>query len=119
MKLLLDNLPPTLAGERETLAKCLEAFNRVKPVCKVYLFGSHARGEASADSDVDLCIVAEGAELQLKSAQEFRNAIWEIRPKPAFTLVPITPERLEEKKAIRDYFFDTILQEGILLATQN
>jgi hypothetical protein len=42
-----------------------------------------------------------------------------IRPKPAFTLVPIAPERLEEKKATKDFFFAAVLQEGVLLATEN
>ena len=32
MKLLLDNLPPTLANERDALTKCMEAFNRVRLV---------------------------------------------------------------------------------------
>ena len=36
--------------------------DRVVPLKAVYLFGSHARGEARPDSDVDLCLVAEGAE---------------------------------------------------------
>lgn len=98
VKLLLENLPPSLQNQSETLAKCLEAMNRVLPLKAVYLFGSHARGEARPDSDVDLCLVAEGATQQLKAAQRYRKAIWEIRPKPAFTLVPIAPQRLEEKK---------------------
>lgn len=116
MRFLWENLPPSLAGQRETLAKCLEAMDRVLPLTAVYLFGSHARGEARPDSDVDLCLVAEGATEQLKAAQRCRSAIWDIRPKPAFTLVPIAPARLEEKKAIGDFFFDTVLKEGVLLA---
>ena len=116
VKLLLENLPPSLANQRETLAKCLEAMDRALPLKAVYLFGSHARGEARPDSDVDLCLVAEGATEQLKAAQRCRKAIWEIRPKPAFTFVPISPTRLEEKKAIGDFFFDTVLKEGVLLA---
>ena len=43
----------------------------------------------------------------------------QIRPKPAFTLVSIAPQRLEEKKAVRDHFFQTVLTEGVLLATEN
>jgi predicted nucleotidyltransferase len=35
--------------------------NEVLPLQAVYLFGSHARGAARPDSDVDLCLVAEGA----------------------------------------------------------
>jgi len=116
MKLLLENLPPSLVEQRETLARCLEAMDRVMPLKSVYLFGSHARGEARPDSDVDLCLVAEGATEQLKAAQRYRHAIWDIRPKPAFTLVPIAPQRLEEKRATGDFFYATVLKEGVLLA---
>ena len=119
MKLLLDNLPASLAPQRETLARCLEAMNRALPLREVWLFGSHARGDARPDSDVDLCLVAEGAERQLAAAQQFRRAIWEIADKPAFTLVPIAPARLAEKKAIDGHFFGTVLQEGLLLAAEN
>ena len=119
MKLLFENLPPSLAPQRETLARCLEAMNRVMPLRAVYLFGSHARGEARPDSDVDLCLVADGAERQLEAAQQFSRAIRPIRPKPSFTLVPITPARLAEKRSIKDYFFETVLNEGVRLATEN
>jgi predicted nucleotidyltransferase len=116
MELHLENLPSSLRDQRETLARCLEAMNRAMPLSAVYLFGSHARGEARGDSDVDLCLVAEGASEQLKAAQKFREAIWDIWPRPAFTLLPITPGRLEEKKTIGDYFFATVLTEGLQLA---
>src|SRR5438876_5673735 len=119
MRLLLNNLPASLLGQRECLARCLEAMNSVMPLRAVYLFGSHARGEARADSDVDLCIVADDATEQLKTAGAFRRAMRPIRPKPAFTLVPIATRRLEEKKTIGDFFFATVLREGVLLAAEN
>ena len=119
MKLLLENLPPSLQNQRETLAKCLAAMDQALPLRAVYLFGSHVRGEARPDSDVDLCLVADGATEQLKAAQRFRGAIWDIRPKPAFTLVPIAPGRLAEKKAIDDPFYRTVLMEGVPLATED
>ena len=116
VKLLLENLPPSLANQRETLARCLEAMDRVLPLTAVYLFGSHARGEARPDSDVDLCLVAEGATEQLKAAQKLRSAISEIRPKPAFSLLPIAPQRLREKQTRGDDFFRTVFREGVQLA---
>ena len=119
MKLLLENLPASLENQREALALCLEAMNRVLPLRTVYLFGSHARGEARPDSDVDLCLVADGATEQLKAAQRLRGAIWDIRPKPAFTLLPIAPGRLEEKQAIADPFFRTVLTEGVPIAAED
>jgi uncharacterized protein len=119
MKLVLENFPPSLAEQRETLGRCLEAMDRALPFRAVYLFGSHARGDARPDSDVDLCLVAEGAERQLKAAQAFRRAMRPLRGKPSFTLVPISPARLEEKKAIGDHFFQTVLTEGVLIATED
>lgn len=119
MKLRLENLPPGLQSQRQTLAVCLEAMNRVMPLQAVYLFGSHARGEGRADSDVDLCIVADGAERQLEAARKFREAIWGVWPCPAFTLLPISPHRLAEKRACHDHFFATVLKEGVLLASEN
>ena len=34
----------------------IRSFFRTKPVLKAYLFGSYARGEADAESDVDLLV---------------------------------------------------------------
>lgn len=115
----MDNLPASLNQQRESLTRCLQAMNRVMPLEAVYLFGSHARGEARPDSDVDLCIVADGATEQLKAAQAFRRAMRSIRPKPAFTLVPIAGGRLREKQATGDFFFADVMREGVLLATEN
>ncbi len=119
MKLHLENLPASLRDQEDVLRQCIEAFNRVRPVQTVYLFGSHARGDARPDSDVDLCIVAEGAERQLETATQFRRALRDVRPKPAMTLIPIAPARFAEKRAGGDHFFQTILEEGKLLAAQN
>jgi hypothetical protein len=117
VKLLLDNLPAELQSQRQTLARCLEAMDRVLPLRAVYLFGSHARGEARPDSDVDLCIVADGAERQLEAARQWRRAMRPVWPRPAFTLLPISPGRLAEKQASQDHFFQTVFKEGVLLAT--
>jgi hypothetical protein len=85
----------------------------------VYLLGSHAHGEAGPDSDVDLCLVAEGAERQLEAARRFREAREDVWPCSALTLLPITPQRLAEKRARSDHFFATVMKEGVMLASEN
>ncbi len=119
MRFLSENVPPSLRDRQETLAKCLREIGRVRPIRAVYLFGSHARGEAREDSDVDLCIVADGAEHQLQTAVEFRRALWPLRPGLSFTLIPITPERLAEKRTGGDHFFRTVLEEGVQLIAED
>ncbi len=119
MKLLLENLPPSLQAQRETLARCLEAMHAVLPLRRVLLFGSHARGEARPDSDVDLCLVSDGAERQLAAAEQWRGAMRSVSAKPSFTLIPITPSRLNEKQSCGDFFFGTVLKEGVPLAKED
>ena len=119
VKLLLENLPLSLAVRRNELAQCLDAIGDAGKVRAVYLFGSHARGDARPDSDVDLCVVADDADQQLVAAAWWRKAMRVVWPRPAFTLVPISPTRLAEKQARHDHFFATILNEGVLIATEN
>jgi len=119
MKLHLDNLPASLQKDSAVLERCLIAMDQALPIKQVLLFGSHARGDARKDSDVDLCLVAENAGAQLKASRIFRNAIWELRDCPAFTLLPITPQRLREKRESGDHFFRTVLKESVVLANEN
>lgn len=119
MKFMLENLPPSLRDQEDAIRKCLEAFDRAIPLKEVYLFGSHARGEARPDSDVDLCLVSEGAKEQFSAAARFRHVMWDIWPRPPFTLVPIAPKRLFEKKTCGDHFYKTVLEEGVKLAQEN
>ena len=119
MTLHLDNLPSTLASQRDTLRRCLQAMDAALPLQQVILFGSHARGDARPDSDIDLCLVAEGATRQFDAARRWRQAMWPLRPFLSFSLLPISPQRLAEKKRRGDHFFHTVLTEGISLAAHD
>jgi len=96
----------------------LHAFNEVMPVERVILFGSHARGQNRPDSDVDLCVVTSHLESQNKAAVTLRQAIGRVRGKPPLSIIPISASRLEEKVSQHDPFFDTVLAEGICLASR-
>jgi hypothetical protein len=61
--------------------------------------------------------VSKGAENQIEAAVRLRRATRDIRPKPAFTLVPIAPARLQEKAHCGDHFFHTVMKEGLILAS--
>lgn len=119
MRFLGQNVPPGLRDAASSVERCLKAFATVVPVRQVILFGSYARGEAGRDSDVDLCVVTEGAATQREALRRMRKAIAGIPGKPPLGLLPIGAERLEEKRRISDPFFMSVLAEGIVLAQED
>jgi predicted nucleotidyltransferase len=119
VRILEDNIPRSLASQKTSLIHCITAMCGVMPVRQIVLFGSHARGQGRKNSDVDLCVIAEGADQQMAAARRLRRAMRGIRPKPAFSLVPISPKRLAEKKETGDHFFQTVTEEGICLAQED
>lgn len=80
---------------------------------RVVLFGSHARGDASADSDVDLLIVMPLAGSRLAMAVEIRKALRGFGV--AKDLVLLTPEEYERKKRIPGTIAWPAEHEGIVL----
>ena len=119
MKILEDRLPKMGIVERSALKQCLEAIGKTLPVKQIILFGSRARGTATPDSDVDLCVVADNVFSQTRAARDLRRSIGRIRGKPSLSIVPISPQRLEEKRRSQDPFFRTLLQEGVSVAQED
>lgn len=119
MRIFENRLPHMEATKLGALKSCLVAMGNALPVKQIVMFGSCARGTFSADSDVDLCVIADNVTSQHLAARDLRRSIGRIRGKPALSIVPISPERLEEKCRARDPFFLSVLQEGVSVAEEN
>jgi uncharacterized protein len=77
---------------------------------QVVLFGSHARGQASENSDVDLLIIAESQLPRFKRSRELYKLF---QPYPfAMDLIVYTPEEIERSKQSPCSFVSRVLQEG-------
>ena len=77
---------------------------------RVILFGSHARGEAAENSDVDLMVVANSELPRFKRARELYKLF---RPYPfGMDLVVYTPQEVEKGKRSPVSFVSTVLREG-------
>lgn len=79
---------------------------------QIILFGSHARGEAGRDSDVDLLVVMRHRGHWLDQAVTIRRQI--ARPFPLDLLVR-SPNEIRKRLAIHDSFVRDILEEGKVL----
>lgn len=82
---------------------------------KVILFGSHAWGEPTEDSDIDLLIVKETSDRFIDRWVKVRELIAD--PKRRIPVQPIvtTPEELDRRIARGDQFFQRIITQGKLL----
>ncbi len=79
---------------------------------RIILFGSHARGTATADSDVDLLVIMDTAARPVDQAVAIREAV--DLPFPADLLVR-TPQQIEMRLAVGDPFITEIVREGVVL----
>jgi len=83
---------------------------------KIILFGSHARGDASPDSDVDLLVIMDSGQHPSRTAADI---IYRVHPRTfAVDLIVRTPETVRTRLQMNDWFIRDVMQEGrVLYAT--
>jgi predicted nucleotidyltransferase len=80
---------------------------------RIILFGSHARGDAGSDSDVDLLVIMAGnGKTRYERAFEIRQKVTADFP---LDLLVRTPEEVQARMGMNDWFMHDIMREGITL----
>ena len=79
---------------------------------QIVLFGSHAYGAPTSDSDVDLLIVMPHAGKSWDAAASIRGTV---RPRFPVDLLVRTPQKLRERLAMGDVFLREIVSRGKVL----
>ena len=79
---------------------------------KIILLGSRARGEANAESDLDLLIVYRGP----LSKRDLKLQVRRLFPKPEFSLdlFVLSPEEYESQKNVASTVGRLATQEGVV-----
>ena len=80
---------------------------------KIILFGSYAWGKPNADSDLDLFIIKDTKEHPFKRMEEVDRIF--PRRKIALDFLIYTPEQVEKRKKMGDFFVLNILNKGKVL----
>ena len=83
---------------------------------RVILFGSHAYGEPTKDSDVDILVVLPFKGKPVRKAIEIRNRITANIP---LDLIVRTPQQIAERVAQNDWFIREIVERGRVLYEVN
>ena len=79
---------------------------------KIILFGSYAYGKPGKDSDVDLLVVLRHQGSAIRKASDIRLTLPEEVP---VDVIVRTPERIQERLAINDFFMREIIERGQVL----
>jgi uncharacterized protein len=80
---------------------------------RIILFGSHARGDASSTSDLDILILEESELPRYRRAAPYLRALAGLYP--AKDIVVWTPSEVSEWATVPQAFITTILREGRVL----
>jgi len=99
--------------DRVMLKKMVERMCQVGHPEKIVLFGSMARGEQHADSDVDLLVIEQTKLPRYKRASLYRRAIRGMCI--AKDIVVYSPKEVAEWEIVPNAFITTILREGQVL----
>ena len=96
--------------ERQEILRVATQLGVASNAESVILFGSHARGNAWEESDVDFLIIAES---DLPRFKRSRDLYKHLSPYPfAMDLIVYTPKEIEKEKQTSISFVSRILQEG-------
>ena len=96
---------------RELTSQIARAFNPDK----IILFGSHAYGQASSDSDVDILVVLPFKGKPVRKAIEIRNRVNAELP---LDLI-VRTDQLADRLAQNDWFIREIVERGRTLYEAN
>ena len=79
---------------------------------KIVLFGSCARGEITADSDIDMLIIKDTDQRPLDRMREVYRLVYSPGQYLAFEPLVYTPQEIAQRLEMGDFFLQEILSEG-------
>lgn len=86
---------------------------------KIILFGSAARGEMGLDSDLDLFIIKKGNLTPEQRSDAVYDILWQLKGRPAVDVLVYTPQEIQQRLSIGDWFVKDVLEEGKVIYNAN
>jgi predicted nucleotidyltransferase len=90
------------------------AIHQTDPTATAILYGSEARGDARADSDIDVLILLEGDHRDLRREDEMSGALYEVELATGVVVSPMIMLRSQwENRPFKTPFYINVLNEGV------
>ena len=100
----------------EIVRQIQQTMRQTEPSATTILYGSEARGDARADSDVDLLILLEGDKRDLKRESLISGALYDLELSTGVLISPMIMLRKQwENRPFKTPFYINVMNEGIWL----
>ena len=100
----------------EVVQQISQTIRRVEPTATAILYGSEARGDARPDSDIDVLILLDGEQLNLKREMAVTGPLNEIEWQTGVLVSPTVMLRKQwENMPFKTPFYINVMNEGIRL----
>ena len=100
-----------MVATREIKAVSREIVRRFNPQ-RIILFGSHAWGKPTEDSDVDLLVILP---FEGPGPEKSAEILAKVPHRVPLDVIAATPERIQERLAIGDMFIEDVVENGVVL----
>lgn len=98
----------------QIISRIKEALHRNEPGLQIVLFGSEARGDALADSDIDLLLLVDKEPVTLADKMALTAPLYDIELETGIQINPIVESLRKWGKRFTP-FYENVIKEGILL----
>ena len=100
----------------EIVRQIQQTMRQTEPSVTTILYGSEARGDARADSDIDLLIMLEGDKRDLKRESLISGALYDLELSTGVLISPMIMLRKQwENRPFKTPFYINVMNEGIWL----
>jgi predicted nucleotidyltransferase len=103
--------------EKESTIKAIrEILHRIDPEAEIILYGSEARGEATADSDIDLLILVDKEKLSYQDIISYTYPLYDLELTENVRISPLVYTRDQwNHRPFKTPFYVNVMNEGIRL----
>lgn len=98
----------------QVVEKISQAIHHTDPTATAILYGSEARGDARADSDIDVLVLLEGEKRNLQKEMEMSGVLYDVELNTGVLISPMILLRNDwENRPFKTPFYVNVMNEGI------